>query len=748
MNRRVSCAFVFILTATAAQAAVLSWSTAGPETGSVSVVRFAPSDPQVVYAGGQLGVFRSVDAGRTWAFAGSGIIGRVVDALAVDPTNPSIAYAGSPLGTIYKTADGGASWTSVSSGLFPGNAPIRDIAIDPSSPSTLYAATHSAAVFPSLGVQKSTNGGQTWTDAGANGLGTKNVYAVAIDRNNPSVIYAGGLFDNSDRPLFKSTNGGASWVPISSGVPALSVDAIGVDPTNGNTLFIGQATGLRKSTNGGTSWGSGGSGLGFSIAPQVIVYEPGSSTNIWVASLSDIYRSTDGGSTWTAAKIANKRVRGLAVSSDRVVIAGTEDSGLYRRTSADSTWTPSNSGFLASQVLSLAADRNTDGVLFAGTNRTGLFKSTDHGRSWQVVLSNLNAIGAVAIDPRNSATVYAAVGGSVYRSRDNGTTWSLLTIFTEANSIAVDPLVADVIYVGTDTGVRKGTGSNFTSVSTGLPSGDVVALAVDPGNSSTVYAGIRGQGFFKTTDGGASWTKKSTGMTDPDVVGIVIDPTQPSVVYAATDGGGVFKSSNGAENWTESNSGLPSTRLTRALAMNSADPRTLYASTTSSGVFQSTDAGATWTPLGGASPAANLASLVVEKNGFVIHTGSTSGGVWSYQLRAFDPTLRVSYPLEGATIANGTPVLTVVENFTLDCSTSGESGQGRGHIRIEVDGALDTTGCASNVRLTKTYSLGSHRITVSLRNPDGSALSPAVSQTVNVTVAESEPTKRRRGVRR
>jgi hypothetical protein len=173
--------------------------------------------------------------------------------------------------------------------------------------------------------------------------------------------------------------------------------------------------------------------------------------------------------------------------------------------------------------------------------------------------------------------------------------------------------------------------------------------------------------------------------------------------------------------------------------MSPADARTLYVSTTSNGVFQSTDAGDTWTALGSAAPAANLASLVVEKNGFVIHSGSTSGGVWSYQLRAFDPTLRVTYPLEGATIPNATIVSTAVENFTLDCSS--------GHIRIEVDGALDTTGCTASIRLTKTYSVGSHRITVSLRNPDGSALSPPVSQTINVTFATFDPAKRRRAVR-
>src|SRR5581483_3135182 len=136
---------------------------------------------------------------------------------------------------------GGANWTQSTSGLFAGGARITALAIDPQNPSTLFVSTTSDAVYPSLGVQKSTNGGSSWFDASA-GLGTKNVYCLGIDRQNPSIVYAGGIWDNSDHPLFKSANGGSSWVPISTGLSVLSVDAIGVDPLVSGTLFIAQAS--------------------------------------------------------------------------------------------------------------------------------------------------------------------------------------------------------------------------------------------------------------------------------------------------------------------------------------------------------------------------------------------------------------------------------------------------------------------------------------------------------------------------
>lgn len=747
---RTTWGLLLILGATVAHAGVLSWTTAGPETGAVSVVRFDPTNPQIVWAGTRgLGVFRSNDAGLGWSYAGTGIIGRSVTALVVDPSSSSTVYAGTPLGTVYKTTDGGANWVSSGTGLFPGGAPIRAMVIDPVTPSTLYVATESQAVFPSLGVQKSTNGGQSWADSGANGLGTKNVYALGIDRQNPAIVYAAGLWDNSDRPMFKTTNGGTSWVPISSSLSVLSVDAIGVDPLVSGTLFISQAGSARKSTNGGTTWGSGGTGLSSGGAATAIVYERNSSSNIWFASANDIYRTTNGGASWTAAKIANKRVNGLDVNADGVVIAGTADSGLYRRTANASSWTPSNSGFLASQILSLAADTASPGLIYAATAATGIFKSTDHGRSWQLLSNNflLSNVNSLVIDPKKSSTLYAALG-SFYRSTDSGSTWSLLAIFSDSYAIAVDPVVTDVIYVGTSSGVRKSTngGTSFSGASAGLPtSGDVISLAIDPTSTMTVYAGMRTQGLYKSTDGGANWTKKSTGMTDPDVVSIAIDPTQPAVILAATDGGGVFKSTNAAETWSEVNSGL-TTKLTRSLALSPSDPRTVYVGTTGSGVFQSTDGGATWTLLGGASPASNIAALAAEPGGNVIHAGSTGGGAWSYQFRAFEPSLRLTLPLEGGAITNRTILGATIEEFTLDCSTTASSGQSRGHWRIEVDGGLDSTGCTRTIQLAKIYSLGNHRITVSLRNPDGSALTPPVERSVNVTIVEQPP--RRRAVRR
>lgn len=220
-------------------------------------------------------------------------------------------------------------------------------------------------------------------------------------------------------------------------------------------------------------------------------------------------------------------------------------------------------------------------------------------------------------------------------------------------------------------------------------------------------------------------------------------PGKPEVFYVAGAAGGIFKTTNGGDNWSESNSGIAS-KFTLSVWIDPLDAHNLYAGTSTSGVYRSTDGGATWTQLGGASPASSITSLAVEPGGNVVHAGA-SGGVWSFQFQPNNPQIALVAPAEGAKIVNGASLLTTISEFILDCATTGSSGSGRGHWRIDVDGALDATGCsASEMRLTKTYANGAHRITVSLRNPDDTELSPAASSSANVTITTA-PSRRRSG---
>jgi photosystem II stability/assembly factor-like uncharacterized protein len=115
-------------------------------------------------------------------------------ALAIDPTNPQVLYAGTDGDGVFKTTDGGASWSAASSGLT--YFYILSLAIDPTNPQVLYAGTDGCGVF------KTTDGGSSWSEA-SSGLANSNVLSLAIDPSNPQLLYAG-----TDGGVFKTTNGG------------------------------------------------------------------------------------------------------------------------------------------------------------------------------------------------------------------------------------------------------------------------------------------------------------------------------------------------------------------------------------------------------------------------------------------------------------------------------------------------------------------------------------------------------------
>jgi len=168
-----------------------------------------------------------------------------VYSLAIDPTSPSILYAGTFLG-VYKTTSGGSSWTSTSVGL-PDSPGINCLAIDPHSTGTVYAGTN-------VGVFKSIDGGATWTAAGA-GLPVAMVAAVLIDPAVPSTLYA------ATPPLgvFRSTDAAATWLPVNEGLTSPEVWALAIDPVSPSAVYAGTSRGgvFRLATAGPNICGAG-----------------------------------------------------------------------------------------------------------------------------------------------------------------------------------------------------------------------------------------------------------------------------------------------------------------------------------------------------------------------------------------------------------------------------------------------------------------------------------------------------------
>src|SRR6185436_1066226 len=140
---------------------------------------------------------------------------------------------------------------------------IRSLAIDPTAPLTIYAGTISNGIF------KSTNGGAVWTamNTGMTGAGVTNVRTIAIDPANPQTIYTSTGLPGT---IFKSTNGAASWDPLTNGVPSVGVGAIVV---NSSGVFAAVAeNGVFKTTNGGANWTSTSNGLWNSLVRFLVAH--------------------------------------------------------------------------------------------------------------------------------------------------------------------------------------------------------------------------------------------------------------------------------------------------------------------------------------------------------------------------------------------------------------------------------------------------------------------------------------------
>ncbi len=145
------------------------WTSGGPYDGGVMALGIDPTNPSMLYAGTDAGVFKSTDRGTTWTAASSGLSSPEVNAIAIDPTNRATLYAGTYYGD--KSTDGGANWGQTNAGT--SSVQMTALVIDPRASTTVYAATEFA------GVLKSTNGGGAWRSMNS-GLTNTNLHALVI----------------------------------------------------------------------------------------------------------------------------------------------------------------------------------------------------------------------------------------------------------------------------------------------------------------------------------------------------------------------------------------------------------------------------------------------------------------------------------------------------------------------------------------------------------------------------------------
>jgi photosystem II stability/assembly factor-like uncharacterized protein len=738
------------------------WTTRGPEGGSVVALAAASGSPTrllALAAAGTVtpsgGLWASNDAGASWqrcAFGGDpGWVGGVV----FDPSNPTVAYATSQNGVL-RSQDGGRHWISVSAVL------AETIVIAPSNPMRLYAANQ-GTIF------RSDDGAISWSSATSDLPTGVWVDDLAVQPDSEEEVYAG-----TNSGVFKSTDGGATWVTSSAGLPnggSVSVSVTFDFHRPANLLAVVHGTtrepdGLYRSTNGGASWvavfrNPGLAGL------SAIALGPSNPSLTYLAAGRTVFKSSDDGGSWSTIAVElpiNVGIGALALDPNdaETVYAGiTGGVGVLKSSDGGTTWPPSGRGLTNTSVATLALNPAPGNTLYALGDTIGLFSSTDDGENW----TSLGDIGcffpsAIVVDPSSPSTLYAGCrGNGAFKSYDGGRSWARINqgfSFGEIYALAIDPSNPLTLYAGSrrfdDMGTVLGNpvyktsdgGGAWEVMSSGLSNTSITinALVVDPRDRATVFAG--GQGLWRSSNGGHDWALFSSLTLFPSILAIVVDPRDPSTIFCTvnsrpmTVGGFVYRTTDQGATWTGSSP--PSGAGT--MVLDPVKPSAAYVGGYG-GVSMSLDRGTTWALINGGMTDVRVTALAIDRTGTRLHAATDGGGVFDLEVSMTTPEISVSP--DAVTIAAGaSTVMTATIDPPQLTDTQLAASSSNPEIAFVSDVVTLPAGDAS-VAFTATGAIARGTTVISVRLPDVLGGASAAATITVVTRAVRGPRKRLHG---
>jgi photosystem II stability/assembly factor-like uncharacterized protein len=422
------------------------------------------------------------------------------------------------------------------------------------------------------GVFISNDGGNSWQRT----LDDEPIYSVEYCLGNPDVAYAAGVLS-----VYRSDNGGYDWQRVSGGtqigeywgppgiVAGFPID-IQCDPRDEDRLFINNYGGGNfLSDDGGKSWTDVSQGYSGAMLFGGLAMKPDEPARIYAGARSGLFRSDDGGATWTGLAfdpVRHSEITSLAVSpidSDRVIASPWDLSNLASSRSGGMEWDIVNigNGNLGGNALDI------------------VFSEVEP----EVAYLSFGSAGCVYMDfPK-----CAEGGQGIFISRDDGETWQ------DANDEQTQEF-------------------------------NVLSLAVDPTDPSTVYAAAGRNGIYRSRNYGDVWEKLSL---ECRAWSIAFHPVEPDKMYAGCRGK-LLITSNGGESWISSSAGLPPEGLFKAIVIDPSSPEDVWVADYLSGIYHSSDGGQSWESQNEGLTVRAVTDLAISQDGQTLYAATHGGGVY------------------------------------------------------------------------------------------------------------------------
>jgi uncharacterized protein (TIGR03437 family) len=663
----------------------VTWTPVGPSGSLDRIVALAvnPVNDSIVYAaapGG--GIWKSQDAGATWSPVFETQSSLQVCSLAIDPLLPDVVYAGtgdgqSPRDTqgVARSTDGGQTWTAQARMT---TRPVCALAIDPTNTSRIFAGS-------AEGLFISSDSGATWAKVLSSA-------ATSVAFGAPGIVYAGVLGDTSSGAppysLSRSSDGGRTWTslafPLASTSAPTANSWVSVLATN-NTVFaaISYQTGagsqldFYSSSDGGNLWVPT-FGVGQASPPVALVMDAGG--NLYLGGKT-LLTSSDSGSTWTVIPTRTTNFHAAGFTGGALLLAG--EKGFELAGSSRVLSEPP-----VAQIVGVGMD--PAGHIWTG-GPAGLFSLSSSSVTGGV--PGIGAVGRVAVAATSTSThIFAAGPDQIYESTDGGATFSSQAVIpsTEPRALypplAVDPVITSSAFVaGRRVYHTTDSGANWTQLAIVDPDRTrvVTALAMAPAARSTLFAATAClpevsltscppvSAVWRSTNSGQTWVQMS--LVNGFVNKFAIDPRQSTRVYAAIGAfpagpsipagliqGDILVSTTAGTSWSSSLGNLPRTSINTVVidptslpALFTQAAQTVYVGT-DAGVFVSFDAGTRWMNVSSGLPASPITEMTLLQPDGILVAGTFGRGAYSATVLGLSAGL-IAQPLsQEITLMHGT----------------------------------------------------------------------------------------------